>query len=717
MTKAHSRTKVRLYAFARKVVRPRTVPIVLALLGLPVLYVVLLETWWELRDMRGAATVTRGSLGEDYESVEYLPQGWTEGESAWFYTANQGSDLLPYDFFLSLASASGDGLFRSDANVERWRYLPQKASKLNPDALPVGFARDEYKGREYLGLTCAACHTSQVNYNKVAIRIDGGPSMADMQSFMRDLEAALEAPAGQADFAKGKCNGDVCKQFVERVLALRNYSDEASILRDLQTTTRRVETDTLINTGGNVETDEAFGKDPKRYGYARLDAFGRIFNRLLSRLLRKKDLMDILPDVYDANELPDVKAALTPLTDGNDYDHDYHLDLVERALLSLPQGPKTKLIHGVFNESDAPVSYPFLWDTPQHDYVQWNGIVANSTFGPIGRNAGEVIGVFATLDWKVENGPSVAAFLSGQGIFGRHVRYESSVYVHNLRRIEAQLAKLQSPKWQDVRVFPPIQWGRTGRGEAVFDKYCVACHANIDSDPSNRRVVASMTKFSIIGTDQTMALNSVSDTGYSGMLRNQYVDFPVGNVLLDRKPPVAALLTQATHGVIAEPYPNANVFRRTADWLMDLAISYFSNEIHPSIKEGKYDPDTTADPFASLRAYKGRSLDGIWATAPYLHNGSVPTLYDLLLPKRAKDDPQDGEYRPDKFFVGSREFDPDKVGFKSQGYRGFEFDTSRVGNANAGHEYGTIHDPRGSSDFPPLTKDERTDLLEYLKTL
>ena len=100
--KAHSRTRVRLHALARKVVRPRTVPIVLALLSLPLCFV-LLESCWELRHTRGAAIVMRGSLGEDYDRVEYLKQGWTEGESAWFYTANQGSDLLPYDFFLSLA--------------------------------------------------------------------------------------------------------------------------------------------------------------------------------------------------------------------------------------------------------------------------------------------------------------------------------------------------------------------------------------------------------------------------------------------------------------------------------------------------------------------------------------------------------------------------------------------------------------------------------------
>ena len=54
-------------------------------------------------------------------------------------------------------------------------------------------------------------------------------------------------------------------------------------------------------------------------------------------------------------------------------------------------------------------------------------------------------------------------------------------------------------------------------------------------------------------------------------------------------------------------------------------------------------------------ARKGRALNGIWATAPYLHNGSVPTLYDLLLP--AAD-------RPKKFRVGSRELDVKKVGLK-----------------------------------------------------
>ncbi len=115
-----------------------------------------------------------------------------------------------------------------------------------------------------------------------------------------------------------------------------------------------------------------------------------------------------------------------------------------------------------------------------------------------------------------------------------------------------------------------------------------------------------------------------------------------------------------------------------------------------------------------MLAYKGRSLDGIWATAPYLHNGSVPTLYDLLLPASPqKGDPPGTQYRPKTFMVGSRELDTDKVGFRSDenlyppGSPGFRFDTSLPGNSNAGHEFGTRL----------LSEQDRLDLVEYMKSL
>jgi hypothetical protein len=97
-----------------------------------------------------------------------------------------------------------------------------------------------------------------------------------------------------------------------------------------------------------------------------------------------------------------------------------------------------------------------------------------------------------------------------------------------------------------------------------------------------------------------------------------------------------------------------------------------------------------------LEVYKAGPLGGIWATAPYLHNGSVPNLYQLLLP---------GNERLKKFKVGSREFDPVNIGF-DYAAGSFELDTTTKGNSNAGHEYGTA-----------MTDEERWQLVEYLKTL
>jgi hypothetical protein len=102
--------------------------------------------------------------------------------------------------------------------------------------------------------------------------------------------------------------------------------------------------------------------------------------------------------------------------------------------------------------------------------------------------------------------------------------------------------------------------------------------------------------------------------------------------------------------------------------------------------------------------YANMLLDGLWLRAPYLHNGSVPTVRDLLEP---------AGNRPKVFFRGNDLFDPVKVGFVSDmaeegGRKYFRYDTAAVGNSNAGHEgkqYGT-----------ELSGDEKAALVEYLKT-
>jgi hypothetical protein len=114
------------------------------------------------------------------------------------------------------------------------------------------------------------------------------------------------------------------------------------------------------------------------------------------------------------------------------------------------------------------------------------------------------------------------------------------------------------------------------------------------------------------------------------------------------------------------------------------------------------------DRVQALLAYRARPLDGIWATPPFLHNGSVPNLYDLLSPvsERAK-----------TFYLGSREFDPQNVGFDHTPLAGgFQLDTSIPGNWNTGHEFNNGTKGKGVIGRY-LEPEERRALIEYLKTL
>ena len=643
---------------------------------------------------RGATTVSEDVFGDSFSRVEYLDQGWEADDSLWFYNVTQGSDLLPYDFFIALEQEGSQKLFRSPENMNRFRYLPQKPTRSNPDALPVGMVADTYDGKKYMGFTCAACHTSQVNHNGVGIRIDGGPAAADMDGFMHALEASLSATL--SDEKK-------LLRFVSAVLKAGAYRSATEVESDLKTYILRVKAYNFFNES-RVKKDNT----PVPYGYARLDAFGRIYNRVLEHVLNPEALRTVFAGVLSPEEEKKLLASLRPVLSAEDREQ-----LIARLISLLSEEQLRMLRDEVFNSPNAPVSYPFLWDIAQHDYVQWNGIGANAGLGPIGRNAGEVIGVFGTLDWAEKDGWTVSSVIGGQGFGPTHISFKSSVDVHNFRKIEDRLCSLTSPSWEDAvqkGLLPEIVETKRDRGGRVFREHCVTCHAEIDRTSPSRRVVARMDRLKVAGTDPRMAKNSVKYTGYSGILRNQYVGVDVGNVLLDTRAPVAAILTKATTSVVATPDPDKWFFTRGADWAVNLVKGFLGNKIKASVKAGSYVPDTTGKPFESLLAYKGRPLNGIWATAPYLHNGSVPTLYDLLLPaKRLESDPPEIEYRPRKFMVGSRELDTRKVGFKHEegDYEGFLFDTTKPSNSNAGHVYGTRN----------LTDQDRWNLVEFLKSL
>lgn len=572
--------------------RKLLIPIVLSVIAGVGLYYWLHDRPIDPPGLDDYCDATRHAVAADpaIERVVYLDQGWTPAESADFYNRTQGSRLLPYPWFLALEQATSDKPFRDAANVIRLGYLPQQANTCNPDGLPVGFVKDpkaHADRTDWLGLTCAACHTTEIHHGTTAIRIDGGPTLGDLSALLTELTASLKAtlddPAKFDRFAARVAKSDREKEH------LRQQLDETYRFR---------------------RADDAMNRPPHPYGPARFDAFGRILNEVLVHALGVTDPMQKHPP-------------------------------------------------------DAPVSYPFLWDTPHHDVVQWNGVARNKVVGSemlggLTRNVGEVLGVFGNVTISP---PNTATVFTG---------YDSSARVPDLIHLEKLLHKLQSPKWPDV--FPPIDEEKRKAGEVLFNRHCVMCHHHLDRTDPNRAVTATMTPLKIVGTDPLMATNFVTRKAKTGPLEGRRMFFVTGD-RFGAEAPADEIVLHTVVGVIAgspwDQYKGAQ------------------------LKELRARRPTVPDD--ALLAYKARPLNGIWATAPYLHNGSVPNLYQLLLP---------ANQRVKEFHVGSRRFDPVNVGFET-GAGGFLFRTHEPGNSNAGHEYAA----------PRLTDAERWQLVEYLKSL
>lgn len=353
--------------------------------------------------------------------------------------------------------------------------------------------------------------------------------------------------------------------------------------------------------------------------------------------------------------------------------------------------------------SDAPASYPFLWYTPKQERVQWNGLAdQRQGLGGLPRNIGQVTGVFASID--VASDPT---------------RYFSSVRLSNLQALEGLVTLLKPPVWPQS-ILPSPQ--PTQEGATLFRDNCARCHTSIDRKTGTKvepdQDIAQMRRFTEIGTDIWLACNVFQHTSKAGLLEGRGAD-PFSPVTIGPVDKTTLMLTNTVIGTLfgTQPdptpetrEPSAQVFfgsrtrtsRQSSGGTMPEAVTAADSRSERKTEcETASEPDRTGKPGEITLGYKGGPLHGIWATAPYLHNGSVPTLADLLKPAAG---------RTDTFKVGGNEFDPVKVGFKSDGP--FEFhvrdaDNNIIpGNDNSGHEFGTS-----------LSKEQRDALLEYLKSL
>jgi len=537
------------------------------------------------------------------QNITYLEQNWSDEEREYFYFTDQGSRLIPYDYFLHLEHAENAQLFRNDKNMMSLGFIPTEASDNNPDGLPVGLARNG----DHMGPTCSACHTQQISYQDQIIRIDGGQAFIDLPNFLSGLTSSLKATLDDKQkfvrFQQNILGNDASEQ------------QQSTLKQELQAQYEKRHTYAIQN-----HTDLA-------YGYSRLDAFGAILNQAL-----------IATGVEDNT-----------------------------------------------NEPNAPTSYPYIWDTPQHDYVEWNGSQSNSGVGSLARNIGEVIGVFGGIETETTHW---LGMIDGG--------YKSSIQASELRGLEHVVAKLHSPLWPES--FPAIDTNLAKLGRGLYEQHCIECHVDMDRTDPLRKIQVRMSTLGEINTDPLMAENAIYFRGKSGKFEGRPRYYFAGNSLPEEAPAIH-IANNIMIGILKNYPLQAYLAKRDAKNLGHPDVNHPPKYVDGEIIEHGEEVSDHA-----LLAYKARPLNGVWSSAPFLHNGSVANMYQLLLPAAKRDT---------EFYLGSWDYDPKTMGYVSEmTQNSFMFDTLLPGNSNAGHEYGG-----GAYGLPPLTEEERWALVEYLKTL
>ena len=546
----------------------------------------------------------------------HLPQGWDERQWMRFHHTAQGTRLLPYRWFLALEqpcfSLFGCSPFVDKTYLARFGFLESKRDpELNPDDLPIGFTRQEdfydpITNSKYpvVGLTCAACHTGQLEYGKYAVRIEGGPAMIEVAEFQKALGLAL----GFTQLIPGRYG-----RFEERVLGPNASEDQKKNLKQSFDRLLEVAKAELKATGqARIYVNPA--------GFARTDALTRIGNQVFA------------VDMNNNNN---------------------------------------------FAVANAAVRFPQIWDASWFNWVQYNSSIGD----PLVRNIGEALGVRAAAKLY---GPDAAKF-------------ENSVHVSNLKILEDLLSGpepykgLSSPKWPSV--FPALDQAKVKRGAELYKQHCQGCHlppqdelqADLRSEQpkywetglqGRRFLKVTDVPLEHIGTDPHEAVDFIERTADTGDLKQGRVSATKG-------------LDLVTNGIADQFFQKMNFSpEQRTEW---------SGFRDPRI------PDVRGD-----RIYKARPLNGIWAVAPYLHNGSVRNLYELLGPP---------EERAKEFWLGTKRFDPVKVGYDTSEIKGgYLYDIRREGNSNKGHEFRNGERGKGVIG-PALSEEDRWALIEYLKSL
>ncbi|MGZ8285076.1 MAG: di-heme-cytochrome C peroxidase [Allosphingosinicella sp.] len=366
------------------------------------------------------------------------------------------------------------------------------------------------------------------------------------------------------------------------------------------------------------------------------------------------------------------------------------VSMIYNRLVGMDIGPPpSRLIPENIALADAPVRYPFLWNAAKQDRTQWPGFSKNGDdLFAMARNLGQVYGVFGIFRPSRQGG---------------HVDFTAgnSAQFKGLDRIEHLVRKIGAPRWPWA-----LDSGLVAQGKRIYERRtqdggCTECHGK---RPGAFRFIPPRSTWATplcdVGTDKreyAILHRNVKSGVFEG------AKAPVGNAIGADADTFALLgvavigsIFQQAFGVSLFKYGNAETAAVTPKRHKPAA-----EQLLATYKPAA--PDACGGKSGPIK-YESRVMHGIWAAAPYLHNGSVPTLADLLKSPRN---------RPDKFEVGNR-YDIALVGLarsqapgaQERNTRGCSENDLESGESRCGHDYGTN-----------LGDSEKKALLEYLKAL
>jgi hypothetical protein len=327
----------------------------------------------------------------------------------------------------------------------------------------------------------------------------------------------------------------------------------------------------------------------------------------------------------------------------------------------------------------APVHFPRIWDAPWFTWVQYDG----SIMQPMIRNAGEAMGVTAELNLTNDKTPLFSSSVQVQTL------YEMEQMITGTQpTAESGFTGLASPKWPKD-ILPPVDDKLAAEGATLYARHCQGCHlppvGTKEFFESKRWLPPNTVGLRLFDLELIDLKHIGTDPGQAEGLATRTVAVP----------PNLGITTDKFGFALGE--------------MVEKTVTAWYDSQKPPVPAAERERMNGDRPnkIQAPAAYKVRPLNGIWATPPYLHNGSVPTIDALLSPVSE---------RPTKFYLGNREYDPVKLGYHTEELaNGFEFDTSRPGNSNRGHEF---NDGGGDGVIgQKLSPEERKALIEFIKTL